>query len=432
MNLSFETSIPALTVLIQGLLSFFSPCIFPLVPLYISYLAGGTQVTDEAGNVHYSRKKVLLNTMFFIIGIGFAFVLLGFGFTTVGRFFSGNKLWFVRIGGMMMILFGIYQLGILGKDQKLEREYRLPVKLDQWAMSPLIALVLGFTFSFAWTPCVGPVLASVLLMASSAESAATGFALIGVYMLGFVLPFLLVGIFTSSVLGFFKRHQKVIKYTTKIGGVLLILMGIMTFTGWMNGITGYLSSFGNTGNSTVQTESEPASGTVEETKVEIETTQQTETAKELTPAPDFTLVDQFGESHTLSEYKGKTIFLNFWATWCGPCQAEMPDIQKMYEEYGNNSEDLIVLGIANPKTAEHPQNSDVSQEEVEQFMETNGYTYPVVMDLTGDVFAEYGISAFPTTFMIDKDGNVFGYVTGTLTKDVMRSIVRQTMDETSY
>lgn len=433
MNLTIETGVPVLTVFIQGLLSFFSPCIFPLVPLYISYLAGGTHKTDGHGNIQYSRKKVLINTLFFIIGIGFAFVLLGLGFTAMGRFFSGNKLLFVRIGAIIMVLFGVYQLGIFGKGKVMERDYRLPFHLDKWAMSPIVALILGFTFSFAWTPCVGPVLASVLLMASSASSAASGFALIGVYMLGFVLPFLAVGIFTSSVLGIFKRHQKVVRYTVKIGGVLLILMGVMTFTGWMNGISGYLSGFGNNSGSMPQTEQseiETPDSAAEQTETvrQTEKAEETQAQAELQLAPDFTLVDQFGDTHTLSEYQGKTVFLNFWATWCGPCQNEMPDIQKLYEEHGGNSEDLIVLGVANPKTDEYPQNSDVSEEEVKQFMEENGYSYPVAMDTTGQVFAEYGISAFPTTFMIDKDGNMFGYVTGMLTEDMMNSIVQQTID----
>ena len=149
------------------------------------------------------------------------------------------------------------------------------------------------------------------------------------------------------------------------------------------------------------------------------------------PAPDFTLTDQYGNTHTLSDYKGKTVFLNFWATWCGPCQSEMPDIQKLYEAYGENGEDLVVLGVANPKTDTNPMNQDVSQEEVEQFLSDRGYTFPVVMDTTGEVFAYYGISAFPTTFMIDANGNVYGYVPGAMTGDIMESVVKQTMDSVS-
>ena len=254
MGFDLETSVPALTVLIQGLLSFFSPCVLPLVPLYVSYLAGGAGKVDANGVIRYPRGKVLINTVFFVIGVSFTFFLLGFGFTALGRFFTNYQTWFARISGIIMILFGVYQFGFFGKSVTLEREHRLPFRLDRWAMNPLVALILGFTFSFAWTPCVGPTLSSVLLMASSASSASKGFLLIGVYTVGFVVPFLAVGLFTSTVLGFFKRHQKVVRYTVKIGAALLILMGIMTLTGFMNGITGYLSRLTGGSTSQVQTE----------------------------------------------------------------------------------------------------------------------------------------------------------------------------------
>ena len=236
MGLSLETSVPVLTVFLQGLLSFFSPCVLPLVPLYVSYLAGGARDVDSDGNIRYPRGRVLVNTLFFVVGISFTFFLLGFGFTALGSFFRSNQTWFARISGIIMILFGLYQFGVFGRSGALEREHRLPFRLDRWAMNPLVALVLGFTFSFAWTPCVGPTLGSVLLMASSAGSAARGFLLIAVYTLGFVIPFLAVGLFTGAVLGFFKRHQRVVRYTVKVGAVLLVLMGIMTLTGFMNGI----------------------------------------------------------------------------------------------------------------------------------------------------------------------------------------------------
>ena len=115
------------------------------------------------------------------------------------------------------------------------------MRLDRLAMSPLTALMMGFTFSFAWTPCVGPALASVLIMAASAETRTMGMGLIGIYTIGFVLPFLAVGLFTTSLLEFFKAHMKAVQYTVKIGGVLMILMGLLMFTGKMNGVTGYLS-----------------------------------------------------------------------------------------------------------------------------------------------------------------------------------------------
>lgn len=418
MNFAFETSVPALTVLLQGLLSFFSPCVLPLVPLYMGYLAGGAKSVDENGIIQYNRRRVLLNTLFFIIGISFAFFALGFGFTTLGRFFSGNRVIFARVGGILVILFGLYQVGFLN-SRFLSTEHRLPFRLDKLSMNPAVALVFGFTFSFAWTPCVGPALASVLLLASSASSAGLGYALIGVYTLGFVIPFLLVGFFTSSLLNLFKKHQKFVAYTVKAGGILLIFMGVMMFTGWMNGVTGYLSGFttGTTASSKApassQSTSQPAASAASSTSAP---------AKEPVAAPDFTLTDQNGVSHTLSDYRGKVVFLNFWATWCGPCKAEMPDIEALYTEKGNNAEDFIVLGVANPTGA------DGTEEEVTSFLTNGGFTYPVAMDTTGTVFSAYGVSAFPTTFMIDVNGNVFGYVSGTLTREMMDSIVKQTID----
>ena len=230
MGFDIGVSVSAFTVFLQGIVSFFSPCVLPLVPLYIGYLAGGTRTVEEDGTVRYGRGKVLLNTLFFVIGISFAFFLLGFGVTAAGQVLSENRTLFARIGGILIILLGLWQLGIFGSSRLLSQEHRLPFRLDRFAMNPLVALLLGFTFSFAWTPCVGPALASVLLMASSAASTASGFVLIGIYTLGFVLPFLAVGLFTTTVLDFFRTHAKVVKYTVKVGGALLVLMGVLMFT----------------------------------------------------------------------------------------------------------------------------------------------------------------------------------------------------------
>ena len=438
MGLSLDAGVPAITVFVQGLLSFFSPCVFPMVPLYIGYLAGGAQSVEADGTVRYRRGKVLINTFCFVLGVSFAFAVLGMGFTAVGRFFAGNRALFAAIGGVIIILFGLYQLGVFGSGV-LGKERRLPFhleKLTRVAMSPWVALLFGFVFSFAWSPCVGPVLASVLLMASSAQSAAAGFGLIGVYTLGFVPPFLALGLFTGGLLNLFKRHQKVVRYTVKIGGVLLILMGIMMITGWMNGITGYLSSFGGgappssesssqTGETPEGTAGDPASAAQGDAASSAETPDESSSAS---AAPVFDLVDQNGVRHQLEDYRGKVVFLNFWATWCGPCQNEMPDIQALYERYGYNEGDVVVLGVANPRTGDSPGNADVPQEEVEAFLSSNGYTYPVLMDTTGEVFRNYLVSAFPTTFMIDRQGNVYGYISGMLTADIMENIVRQTLE----
>ena len=199
MGFSLDVSVPVFTVFFQGLISFFSPCVLPLLPLYVGYLSGGTARRGEDGRVSYDRKKVMVNTLFFVVGISAAFFILGLGVSALGTFLRGSQMLFVRIGGGLIILFGLYQLGIFGPSSLLGRERRLPFKLDALAMSPVTALLLGFTFSFAWTPCVGPALASVLIMAASASTQMWAFVLIGVYTLGFVLPFLAVGLFTTSL-----------------------------------------------------------------------------------------------------------------------------------------------------------------------------------------------------------------------------------------
>lgn len=408
MGFNLDINVPVITVLLQGFISFFSPCVLPLLPLYIGYLSGGTGKWKEG--------KVLRHTIFFVLGISATFFILGLGVSALGTFFSSNQAVFARIGGVIVFLFGLYQLGVFGNSDVLNQEKRLPFRLDKFAMSPWTAFVMGFTFSFAWTPCVGPTLTSVLLMAATAGTRAKGMALIGVYTLGFVIPFLLVGIFTTKVLGFFKKHMSVVQYTVKIGGILMVIMGVMMFTGTMNSFTNYLSDVPGVESEHKADEpilNEEADDSKEENAAD---------PNELPPALGFTLQDQFGNTHTLEDYKGKVIFLNFWATWCGPCRAEMPEIQDLYEKY-KDSEDVVVLGVAAPSMGQ-----ETSQQGIEEFLETNGYTYPVLMDANWELFQGYGISAFPTTFMIDVDGNVYGAIRGQITYDIMEDIIRQTKE----
>ena len=240
---SIDVSIPVMTVFLQGVLSFFSPCVLPLVPVYIGYLSGGGAQKQEDGSVVYPRAKVFPRTVCFVLGVSFAFFLLGMGMSALTLFFRKNQLLLARAGGLIVILFGLYQLGLLGKSTALSGEYRLPIRFDKLAASPVTALLLGFFFSFAWTPCVGPTLASVLLIAGASASRAYGFLLIGVYTAGFCIPFLLTGWFTTTLLAFFKAHRNAVRYTVRAGGVLMILMGILMVSGRMNTISSALARY---------------------------------------------------------------------------------------------------------------------------------------------------------------------------------------------
>ena len=432
MGFDLEVSIPVFAVFIQGLLSFLSPCVFPLIPLYIGYLSGGTGVKDEEGVWHYPRGRVLVNTVFFVLGISFTFFLLGLGVSAAGSFFKDYQSIFARVGGILVIALGLYQLGVFGSSKLLGNEHRLPFHLDRMAMSPVTALLMGFSFSFAWTPCVGPALSSVLLMTASAGTRAKGFLMIGVYTLGFVLPFLAVGIFTTSLLKLFRRHMNIVKYTVKLGAVLMLLMGLMMFTGKMNDITGYLSGVGSAGQESVSEdaghvgdESSQQDGSDGSGRESGQSQGDENGGGSGADTVDFALTDQHGTQHSISDYRGKVIFLNFWATWCSPCRMEMPDIQELYQEYEGMGEEaeVVFLSVATPGIG-----GEGTREEVIRFMEENGYTYPVLMDETGEVSAMFGISAYPTTYMIDREGKVYGYVSGTLSRENMESIIRQTLE----
>ena len=233
------TNVSIILVFAEGFISFFSPCVLPLIPVYISYLAGNGRKVNSDGTITYERKRVLFNTLFFILGISSVFFILGLSFSTLGIFFNKNRELFSRIGGIIIIVMGLVQLNII-KLNFLKMEKRINLNIGG-KVNPVLAYIMGFTFSFAWTPCVGPALASVLILASNAKNAFAGNMLVLVYALGFIIPFIILGIFTTETLNFFKEKRELVKYTIKIGGVILIIIGIITFTGAFTTISRSLS-----------------------------------------------------------------------------------------------------------------------------------------------------------------------------------------------
>ena len=404
MNSVISSDISYIAVFLQGLFSFFSPCVLPLLPVYLGYLSGGTGDRMADGTLRFEQGKILRNTICFVIGISAAFFMLGMGASVAGSFLVGQQHVITRVGGGIMILFGLYQIGLLGRWEFLAKERRLPFSPGTMAASPFMALLLGFVFSFAWTPCVGPMLGSVLILAAAEPG--KGMVMIMFYTLGFVIPFILLGLFSGTVLGLLKRHSNIMKYTVKAGGVLMILLGLLLCSGQL------------------QAGGEAASrNPAGETDAAQNAQRAAETNHKVAAVP-FELKDQYGKTHTLSEYKGKVIFLNFWATWCPPCRAEMPDIQKLYERSPKEGEGaVIVLGVASPKLG-----NEKDEAGIKAFMDKNGYTYPVLMDAKGELFSAYGIRAIPTTFMIDREGNVYGRVQGALSGENIDKVVKQTLE----
>ena len=196
-----------ITVFLEGLISFFSPCIIPIIPLYMSYLAGSAKTVNEDGTITYKRKTTLLHTLFFVLGISASFFILGLSFTAIGSFFNNSKYILLIICGILIIVMGLFQTGII-KIKFLQKEKKINANINIKKMNPLFAFILGFLFSFAWTPCVGPALSSVLMMASSQENMVLGNFYVLLYAIGFIIPFLILGLFTNEALNLLKKHQK--------------------------------------------------------------------------------------------------------------------------------------------------------------------------------------------------------------------------------
>lgn len=219
-----------LSVFLAGILSFFSPCILPLLPVYTGVLLDDKD-SAQASSGKFSISVVsLLRTLAFIAGISFIFILLGYGAGFLGDLLYAS--WFQYVTGAVIILLGLHQMEIL-HFKGLYKEKRLQLQgQGQNGKGYSQAFLLGLTFSFAWTPCVGPVLGSVLALAASGGSGAwQGAGLMLVYTLGLALPFLLLALTSSYVLKHFRKLHPYLGILKKVGGFLIIVMGLLVLFG---------------------------------------------------------------------------------------------------------------------------------------------------------------------------------------------------------
>ncbi|WP_433744675.1 cytochrome c biogenesis CcdA family protein [Falsibacillus pallidus] len=220
-----------------GILSFFSPCIFPLIPAYISHLTGG-QVKD--GKVQVEKKLLLNRSIGFIIGFSIIFIIMGASATFLGELFSRNRLLIEGLAGLLIVVFGLQMAGVLQfsflmKEKKVEG----PAKIG----SSVQSVFLGMAFASGWSPCVGLTLSSILLMASQSSTVLQGMWLLAVYSLGIAIPFLLLSFLLTKTLKLMKKISRWIPLMARVNGLLMVVLGILVFTGKMQQISAWLSAF---------------------------------------------------------------------------------------------------------------------------------------------------------------------------------------------
>jgi len=205
-----------------GLVSFLAPCVLPIIPGFLAYLAGGS--TTDTGP---KRREIFINSIFFVLGFGIVFALLGVLLNTLLENIAYDvQTWLSRLGGAMIIFFGLYLVGLI-KIPFLEKEYKFGVK-TKFKSRYLTSFLFGLAFAVGWTPCVGPALGVVLGLAATAPGSA--FLLLLTYALGLGIPFLIVGAFTGQATEFINRHAVGLKYLNIVFGAILLILGVLVFT----------------------------------------------------------------------------------------------------------------------------------------------------------------------------------------------------------
>ncbi len=209
---------------VAGLLSFFSPCVLPLIPAYFTFITGFSieELTKEYNSE--IRKKVFFSTFLFVLGFSLVFILMGASASYLGGLIYTYKKLIRIIGGILIIILGVHLTGLI-RIPGLDFEKR--INLEKKPLHFLGTLIIGMAFGAGWSPCIGPLLGSILIIAGSQETVWQGVLLLGIYSAGLAIPFIIISIFINFLLIFIKKASKVLKYVNVVAGVVLIVVGLI-------------------------------------------------------------------------------------------------------------------------------------------------------------------------------------------------------------
>lgn len=224
------------TALLAGIVSFLSPCVLPLVPGFVGTMTGLSVEELQEGNPRHWRT-ILCNALLFLLGFSLLFISLGASSGTVGRFLSAHREWLNRVAGAGVVFFGLVllrllPLGFLSRDLR----FQLEIRQHKWR-----SFLLGLAFAFGWSPCFGPALAAMLMLAATRESAWQGTKLLAVYSVGFAVPFVLVAVSLGRFLTALRRSRRQLLWVERFAGVVLVSVGVLLFFDKLADLAFYLN-----------------------------------------------------------------------------------------------------------------------------------------------------------------------------------------------
>ncbi len=391
-----------------GVLSFISPCVLPLVPGYISLMSGVSidRLKAEDGSRANARRAVILNSLAFNVGLSMIFVSLGAAAGWLGSSFLTNP-WLRFIGGFVIIAFGLQLIGVL-KIGALYKDTRFFSQQKPRGM--LGSLTLGMAFAAGWTPCIGPILGGIIGLAATSGGWKSGLILSSFYSAGLSLPFLLTGLGINQFLGFYSKFRQHLHKVEVVSGVMLMIIGLVVAFGyttrltssrlasWLPNVDAWLMVEPTTPPATAPS-SPPAPGS-------------------FTLAPDFALTKLEGQQFRLSELRGRVVMLNFWATWCGPCRAEIPELNAMQREMKDQG--LTIIGVSWDDTVEG----------IREFQQELPLEYTILLNGESVQSMFGGVPSLPTTYLIDRDGRIRQKIIGARGRPVFEAAIKPLLDET--
>jgi cytochrome c-type biogenesis protein len=394
---------------LAGIASFLSPCVLPLVPGYVSLISGVSidRLTGEGGSKASARRAVILNSIAFNIGLSMIFLSLGAAAGLVGSSILSN-VWIRVIGGLIIIGFGLQLMGLL-KIGALYKDTRFFSQQKPRGIAG--SFTLGMAFAAGWTPCIGPILGGIIGLAATSGGWRSGLLLSSFYSAGLAVPFLLTGIGINQFLGFYAKFRKHLHKVEVVSGVILILIGLVVALGLTTRLnSSTLAGLVPNAEKWVESWSKKNGGTTATAPV-------AKGAAPLVPAPDIELKTLDGSPFRLSSLRGRVIVLNFWATWCIPCRAEIPELNAMQHDLGDKG--LTIVGASWDDTTDLIKGF---QDEIKQ-----DYTVLTGGEAVQQKFG--GIPSLPTTYIIDRDGNIREKIIGGRDREGFEAVVKPLLDE---